>query len=56
MNGVLSKTTYTPVYQSNVVVLSGRVDVVWKLLPPTPAVRAGTHQVTLRWKVESVTP
>ena len=56
INGVLSKTAYTPVFESNALVLSGRVDVVWKLSPPGPAVRAGPHQVTLRWKIESVIP
>jgi hypothetical protein len=56
MNGVLNKTTYTPVFQSNVLVLSGQVDVVWKLSAPGPAVRAGPHQVTLRWRIESINP
>jgi hypothetical protein len=56
VNGVLSKTTYTQVFQSNVGALSGQVDVTWTLSPPSVGVRAGLHQVTLRWKVESVTP
>jgi hypothetical protein len=56
LNGTLDKTTYTPVFQGNVGAKTGRVDLTWRLAPQGPSVRAGTHQVTLRWKVESVTP
>jgi hypothetical protein len=56
VNGVLSKASYTQVFQSNATTVSGQVDLAWTLSPPSPAVRAGTHQVTLRWRIESVIP
>ena len=56
VNGVLSKTAYTQVYQGNVGALSGHVDLTWTLSPPGSAIRAGTHQGLLRWKFESVIP
>jgi hypothetical protein len=56
LNGTLDKATYTPVFQGNVGAKTGRVDLSWRLAPQGPSVQAGTHQLTLRWKVESVTP
>lgn len=56
MNGVLSKTIYTPVYQSNVDATSGRVDLTWTLAPPGGGIRAGTRQAALRWRFEAITP
>jgi len=35
---------------------SGRVDLGWPLAAPGSGIRAGTHQLTIRWKVESITP
>ena len=55
-NGVLSKTTYTQVFQGNVLTTSGRVDLTWRMSAPGTAVRAGTHQVLLRWRIESAVP
>jgi len=56
VNGVLSKTIYTQVYQSNVGAKSGKVDVNWTLSAPGLGVSPGMHYVTLRWKFESVIP
>jgi hypothetical protein len=56
MNGVLSKTLYAPVYQSNVGVTSGRVELTWRLAAPGGGVRAGTRQAALRWRFEAITP
>jgi hypothetical protein len=56
-NGTLSKTVYTPVYQSNVGVLTGRVDLTWKLAAPGGGImRSGTRNAALRWRFESVSP
>jgi hypothetical protein len=56
MNGMLSKTLYTPVYQSNVGATSGQVDLTWRLAPPGGGIRAGTRQAALRWRFEAITP
>jgi hypothetical protein len=56
VNGVLSKTSYTQVFQGHPLAVAGRVDLTWTLSAPGTAIRAGTHQVLLRWKVESVIP
>lgn len=56
MNGVLSKTIYTPVYESSAGVTSGRLDLNWTLAPPGGNIRAGTRQAALRWRFEAVTP
>ena len=56
INGVLSKTVYVPVYQSNVGAASGRVDLTWRLSPPGGGIRAGTRQAALRWRFEAITP
>jgi hypothetical protein len=55
-NGVLSKTVYTQVFQSQVGVTSGGVDLNWTLSAPGIPLRAGTHQVSLRWKLEAIVP
>ena len=56
INGVLSKTTYTQVFHGDAGVTSGSVDLVWTLSSPGSSIRAGTHEVTLRWKIESIMP
>jgi hypothetical protein len=55
-NGTLTSTSYTLVYQSDMLQTSGRADVEWTLAAPGTGVRAGIHQLTIRWKVESITP
>jgi hypothetical protein len=56
MNGSLSSLTFTPVFQGNAGIASGRVDLTWTLAPAAAAVTAGTGEATLRWKFEAVTP
>lgn len=55
-NGTLSAAAYTQVYQSNATKKAGGVDVTWTLAAPGTGIRAGAHQLTLRWKLESVMP
>jgi hypothetical protein len=56
LNGALSKTVYTTVYQGNAGATSGRLDVTWRLSPPGGGIRAGTRQAALRWRFEAITP
>jgi hypothetical protein len=56
VNGTLSQSIYTPVYESRVDAKSGRVDVSWSLTVPAGITRAGVGNVTLRWKFEAVIP
>ena len=56
LNGVLSMTKYTPVFQGNLLALAGRVDLRWTLASPGSNVQAGIHQLPLRWRIESVIP
>lgn len=55
-NGTLSTSSYVLVFQSAPVTLSGYVDLGWTLAAPGSGIRAGSHQLTIRWKVESITP
>jgi hypothetical protein len=56
MNGSLSKTVYTPVYESNAGAASGSVSVTWRLAPPGAGIQAGARQAGLRWRFEAITP
>lgn len=55
-NGTLSALSYVLMHQSDAGITSGHVDVEWRLAPPAAGIRAGSHQLALRWKVESITP
>jgi hypothetical protein len=55
-NGTLGSSSYALVFQSQPATASGRVDLSWTLAAPGPGIRAGSHQLTIRWKVESITP
>jgi hypothetical protein len=55
-NGTLSASSYALVFQSNPLSVSGYVDLGWTLAAPGSGIRAGTHQLTIRWKVESIAP
>ena len=55
-NGTLNSTSYTLVYQTNPNPTSGQVNLEWTLAPPGNGIRAGAHQLAIRWKVESITP
>jgi hypothetical protein len=56
VNGTLSKTSYAVVFDGQPLTTTGHVDIVWTLSMPGASIRAGTHQATLRWKVEAFTP
>lgn len=56
VNGTLSSSTYTELFRSQLVAVGGGADINWTLAPPGTAVRAVTHQVTLRWRVEAMAP
>ena len=56
LNGTLSSSSYALVYQSDPARTSGHVDLAWTLTAPGSGIRAGLHQLTTRWKVESITP
>ena len=55
-NGTLSATSYTLVFQSDPSPTSGHADLAWTLAAPGSGIRAGGHQLPIRWKVESITP
>jgi hypothetical protein len=55
-NPTLSSSSFALVFQSNPATPSGHVDLVWTLTAPGSGIRAGIHQLTIRWKVESITP
>ena len=58
-NGTLGSSSFALVFQSNPLTTpgtSGHVDLSWTLAPPGSGIRAGIHQLTIRWKVESITP
>jgi hypothetical protein len=54
--GTLSSSSYALVFQSDPLTLAGRVDLAWTLAAIGSGIRAGLHQLTIRWKVESLTP
>lgn len=54
--GTLSDTAYGQVFQTAPLAVSAQVDVHWTLGALGGGVRAGFHDLTLRWKLESVTP
>jgi hypothetical protein len=56
INGMLSATAYNSVFESQVGATSGGLDVSWTLSAPGTPLHAGNHQVTLRWKLEAMTP
>jgi hypothetical protein len=52
--GTLSSTAYSPVYVSPANPAAATVDVSWLLGPiAAPGLRAGTHSLTVRWRVEA---
>jgi hypothetical protein len=55
-NGTLSSSSYALVFQSDPASTSGHVDLGWTLAAPGSGIRAGNHQLTLRWKLESISP
>ena len=55
-NGTLSSSSYALVFQGDSLRTSGQVDLGWTLAAPGSGIRAGAHQLTIRWKIESITP
>jgi hypothetical protein len=56
VSGTLSRTAFRDVFQADANAPSGGVDLAWTLGPIGSPVRAGAHQLTLRWRLESVMP
>jgi hypothetical protein len=52
-NGTLSTTTYNQIFLAGNGKKSGSVDVHWTLAAPGTPLHAGTHTLTVRWKLES---
>jgi hypothetical protein len=55
-SGTLTPAFQALVFQSNPVTPSGHMDLEWTMAPPVSGIRAGNHQLTIRWKLESITP
>lgn len=55
VNGTLSSSTNVPVFQSVLLPSSGRVNLTFRLQPPTN-IHAGIHTVALRWNIEAALP
>jgi hypothetical protein len=55
-DGSLSSSSYIVVFQSDPVTTQGHVGLAWSLAPPGNGIRAGQHGLTVRWKVEALTP
>jgi hypothetical protein len=56
LNGALSTTAYTTVFQGQPGATSGGLTLQWTLSDLGTVQRAATFETTLRWKVEAVTP
>ena len=54
--GTLSDVVFARVYEGGPGVTEGSVAVAWTLAPLPPPVRAGDFALTLRWKIEVITP
>jgi len=52
-SGVLSTSAYAQLYQGNLGKQSGSVNVTWTLAAPGTPLRAGSHSLTMRWKLEA---
>ena len=56
-NGTLTDGSYTLLFEGDPNAESGHADFEWTLAAPgAGGLRAGSHQLTIRWKVESVKP
>ena len=56
VGGTLGTTAYTELFQGFADTPDGGAEVAWTLAPITDPVRAGTHTLTVRWRVESMKP
>ena len=55
-NGTLSAVAYGQVFETTLTKKNGSIDVGWTLAAPGTGVRAGNHVLTMRWKLEAITP
>ena len=53
INGTLTDTSFTPVLDTIKNPKTASVDVTWRLAAPGPSIRAGTHSLTVVWRIES---
>ena len=53
-NGTVSSAAWTQLFQSAFLATNGRVDVTWRLGAPGGGIRAGSHTVTIRYKLEAM--
>ena len=51
VSGTLSSTAYTSLFQSNLLVTLGHVNVIWQLAAPGAGIRAGNHTLTITYKL-----
>ena len=54
--GTLTASSYGLVFQGDPGAASSHVDLGWVLGAPGGGIRAGLHQLTVRWKIESINP
>lgn len=54
--GTLVASSYGLVFQGDPGAASSHVDLAWVLGAPGSGIRAGLHQLTIRWKIESISP
>jgi hypothetical protein len=53
-NGSVSSAVWTQLFQSTLLATTGRVDVTWTLAAPGGGIRAGSHTLTIRYKLEAM--
>jgi hypothetical protein len=54
--GTLTASSYGLVFQGDPGAAASHVDLGWVLGAPGSGTRAGLHQLTIRWKIESISP
>lgn len=54
--GTLGTTSFTELFQAFADTPAGGVELAWSLAPISGPVRAGTHTLSVRWRIESVKP
>ena len=53
-NGTVSSSAWGQLFQSALLATSGGVDVTWTLGAPGGGIRAGSHTLTIRYKLEAI--
>jgi hypothetical protein len=53
-NGSASSASWAQLFQSAFLATTGRVDVTWRLAAPGGGIRAGSHTLTIRYKLEAM--